>query len=126
VPELVGVARREALGGRPAPVYLALPGDVLYKEVDEAEVAYPEPARAHPRPQGDPELVREAIQLIGRAERPILVHGSGVLWSDACDALRRWVEQAGMPFYPTPQARGAVPDDHELSFSGARATAFRQ
>src|SRR5439155_2847627 len=38
IPELVGVALREALGGRPGPVYLDLPGDVLYKEVDEAEV----------------------------------------------------------------------------------------
>src|SRR5688500_83250 len=41
IPELVGVAIREARNGCPGPVYLDLPGDVLYKEVDEAEVAYP-------------------------------------------------------------------------------------
>src|SRR5204862_2996571 len=58
--------------------------------------------------------------------RPILVHGSGVLWSDACAALQRFAEQAGLPVYPTPQARGAVPDDHALSFPAARGTAFRE
>jgi acetolactate synthase-1/2/3 large subunit len=128
IPELVGVAIREARNGCPGPVYLDLPGDVLYKEVDEAEVAYPDPERtlARPRPAGDPDLVREAIGLLAKAERPVVITGSGILWSDASDELRRWVELAGIPFYTTPQGRGVVPDDHELSYPTARSTAFRE
>jgi thiamine pyrophosphate-dependent acetolactate synthase large subunit-like protein len=128
IPELVGVAIREASTGCPGPVYLDLPGDVLYKEVDEAEVAYPDPERtlARPRPAGDPDLVREAIGLLAKAERPVVITGSGILWSDASDELRRWVELAGIPFYTTPQGRGVVPDDHELSYPAARSTAFRE
>src|SRR5919199_1481498 len=78
------------------------------------------------RPVGDPNLVREAIRLLAEAERPIVVTGSGIFWSDACEELRQWVELAGLPFYPTPQGRGAVPDDHPLSFPSARGTAFRE
>jgi thiamine pyrophosphate-dependent acetolactate synthase large subunit-like protein len=128
VPELVSTAFREALGGRPGPVYLDMPGDVLYKQVEETEVYYPDPERslARSRPAGDPEAVREAIRLLQRAERPVLISGSGILWSDASAELRRWVELAGLPFYTTPQGRGVVADDHELSFPGARSTAFRE
>jgi thiamine pyrophosphate-dependent acetolactate synthase large subunit-like protein len=128
VPELVSTAFREALGGRPGPVYLDMPGDVLYKQVEEAEVYYPDPERslARSRPVGDPEAVREAIRLLQRAERPVLISGSGILWSGASAELRRWVELAGLPFYTTPQGRGVVADDHELSFPGARSTAFRE
>jgi thiamine pyrophosphate-dependent acetolactate synthase large subunit-like protein len=128
VPELVSTAFREALGGRPGPVYLDMPGDVLYKQVEEAEVYYPDPERslARSRPVGDPEAVREAIRLLHRAERPVLISGSGILWSGASAELRRWVELAGLPFYTTPQGRGVVADDHELSFPGARSTAFRE
>ncbi|MCC7106231.1 MAG: thiamine pyrophosphate-binding protein, partial [Chloroflexi bacterium] len=128
IPELVSVAFRQALSGRPGPVYLDLPGDVLYQKVDEAEVVYPDPARSRPtgRSAGDPALVRRAIELLERAERPILVSGSGSLWSDAGAALQQWVDLTGMPFYTTPQGRGVVPDDHELSFPAARSTAFRE
>src|SRR5215468_1057433 len=56
VPELVTTAVRHALGGRPGPVYLDMPGDVLYKQVEEDEVVYPEfdPASVRDRPRGDP------------------------------------------------------------------------
>jgi len=115
IPERVAMAMRVAVSGRPGPVYLDLPGDVLYKEVDEAEVVY-----------ADPELVAAAIRLLQGADRPIVMSGSGVIWSDASDTLRRWVELAGLPFYTTPQGRGVVSDDHELSFPTARSTAFRE
>ena len=128
IPELVGTAVRQALSGRPGPVYLDVPGDVLYKEVDEADVVYPDPEHTlgRARPRGDPGLIHEAIDLLGKAERPIVITGSGILWSDAAAELQRWVELAGLPFYTTPQGRGVVPDDHALSFPGARATAFRE
>ncbi len=128
IPELVSRAVREALGGCPGPVYLDLPADTLYKEIDEDSITYPDPAvvLARPRPAGEPALVQEAIRLLSKAERPILITGSGILWSDASEQLRRWVDLAGIPFYTTPQGRGVVPDDHPLSFPAARSTAFRE
>jgi thiamine pyrophosphate-dependent acetolactate synthase large subunit-like protein len=128
IPEIVALAVRQALTGPPGPVYLDLPGDVLYREVDEDSVRYPDAARilTRHRPAGDPAQIEAAIALLERAERPIVISGSGVLWSAASAQLRRWVDTTGIPFYTTPQGRGVVPDDHELSFLTARSTAFRE
>src|SRR5438067_5612498 len=128
VPEFVSVAVRHALGGRPGPVYLDMPGDVLYKQVEEDDVVYPDADHClvRARPRGDPALVDDAIRLLNQAERPLVLTGSGILWSAAEAELQQFVERAGIPFYTTPQGRGVVPDDHQLSFLTARATAFRE
>ena len=128
IPELVATAFRHACGGRPGPVYLDLPGDVLYRQVEDAEVTWTEPfePRARARPAGDPDLVRQTVDLLARAERPVLISGSGILWSDAAEELQALVDELGIPFYTTPQGRGAVAEDHALCFSHARSTAFRE
>ena len=128
IPEMVATALRQAATGRPGPVYLDMPGDVLYKEVEEDSIVYREGGSSmdKPRPQGNLEAVRAAIKLLGEMERPIVVSGTGVLWSEAGADLRKFVELAGIPFYTTPQGRGVIPDDHELSMLGARTTAFRE
>ena len=52
--------------------------------------------------------------------------GTGVIWSQAWDELRAFVEQTGIPFYTTPQARGVLPDDHAQTFPAMRSSAFRE
>lgn len=128
VPEFVSTALRHALSGRPGPVYLDMPGDILYKQVEEDEVVYPDidPTTFRVRPRGDPALVDDALRLLGKAERPLLLTGSGILWSAAEAELQQFAELAGIPFYTTPQGRGVLPDDHALSYLAARATAFRE
>jgi acetolactate synthase-1/2/3 large subunit len=104
-----------------------MPGDVLYREVDEERITYPDPSvLTRHTPLGDPALVDDAIALLEKAERPIIITGGGILWSGASEKLRQWVDLTGIPFYTTPQGRGVVPDDHELSFLTARSTAFRE
>src|SRR4029434_5285060 len=72
---------------------------------------------------GDPAPSAELIALLSRAERPLIVAGSGVWWSDAGAALQAFVEAAGIPFYTTPLSRGSIAEDHELAFLFARARA---
>ena len=126
IPEMVETAFRHATTGRPGPVYLDLPGDVLGEAVDESKLTYPGPARPMPRSLGDPAAVKEAVALLGRAERPLILGGSGVWWSDAAAAFQAFVEATGMPFYTTPLSRGTVPEDHPLAFLNARAKAFAE
>ncbi len=126
IPELLAAAFRHAFATRPGPVYLDLPGDVLYREVDGAEVRWTRAQPARQRPPGDPTLVERALAVLERSERPILVAGSGVLWSEASAELRAWVERSGIPFWTTPQGRGVIPEDHPLCFLSARSTAFRE
>src|SRR5436190_289076 len=63
VPDFVANAVRQAVSGRPGPVYLDMPGDVLYKQVEEDEVVYPDadPASFKLRPSGDPAMVDDAL-----------------------------------------------------------------
>ena len=126
IPEYINKAFRMARGGQPGPVYLDLPGDVLYKKVEEDDVFYPKKPHEVSRTAADPELVRRAIELLSKAERPVVISGSGVLWSQAMEELKTFVELAGIPFYTTPQGRGVIVEDHPMSFLAARRRAWRE
>jgi len=126
IPELLAAAFRHAFAAQPGPVYLDMPGDVLYRDVDPSDVRWVEPDVTRQRPSGDPQLVDRAIGLLEQAERPVLIAGSGILWSAAAGELQAWVERSKMPFWTTPQGRGVIPEDHPLCFLNARATAFRE
>lgn len=126
IPELVDAAVRHAFAARPGPVYLDMPGDVLYRDVPNDQVRWTPPSAERRRPQGDPRLVARAVDLIAGSERPILVSGSGVLWAEAEEELQALVERATLPFYTTPQGRGVIPEDHPLCFLGARGAAWRE
>jgi len=126
IPEYISVAFREALDAKKGPVYLDLPGDILNHKVDEEKLMFPANYRVDSRPAGDPVQVERAIELLAGAERPIVVTGSGVLWSGASAELRDFIDSTGLPFYTTPQGRGVIPEDHQRSFPGARSMAFRE
>ena len=128
IPEYVHRAFAEALSGKPGPIYLDLPGDVLYETVEDAAVTRPSrPAvEAVVRPAAPAEAVAGLMELLRRASRPIVLAGSGVLWSRAAPELRRFVATTGVPCYTTPQARGVVPEDGPAMFPGARSFAFHE
>lgn len=128
IPELIDIAFRQALSGKPGPVYLDLPGDVLFRSIEESELKWPSSDRPFQRakPQGDPALVERAVELLAKAQRPVILSGSGVLWSGAADTLRAWVEQSGIPLYTTPQGRGVVPEDHAMTYLNARSTGLKE
>lgn len=132
IPDVVEDAFRRARSGRPGPVYIDLPADVLYGEVatteDDPDSGQIRIHKVHPpklhRSQADPGDVATAATLLASAQRPMILAGSGVAWSRAHDELRELVELVGVPFYTTPQARGVIPEDHPLALIAARSAAF--
>ncbi len=128
IPEQVNAAFQKAMSGKPGPVYLDFPGDLLYTEIAEEEVDWSLSGRAllGARPMGELNQIDRLVDALGKASRPLIVSGSGVLWSRAWGELQALVEKAGIPFYTTPQGRGVVPDDHPLSYLTMRSTAFRE
>ena len=126
IPEYVARAFRIACSGKPGPVYLDLPGDVLYADVDETKVRWPSKRAETQKPAADDATVAKAVGMLGKAERPIILSGSGVLWSAASDKLKAFVEATGIPFYTTPQGRGVIPEDHDHFFALSRSAAFRE
>ena len=127
IPEMLNTAMQRAMSGKPGPVYLDLPGDVLYQMVDEDKIDWSmsgRPMLTARQPAPDAQIA-ELVAALNKAERPVLLSGSGVIWSQAWEELAALVDATGIPFYTTPQGRGVVPEDHACCFPAARSTAFR-
>ena len=128
IPEQVNVAFQKAMSGKPGPVYLDFPGDVLYAKIPEEQVDW-----SHVRPAA----ARRAAA--GRSQQgrcPDRRHRQGApadhrvrqrrdLVAGLGGDCRQFVEKAGIPFYTTPQGRGVLPDDHAYSYLTMRSSAFR-
>jgi thiamine pyrophosphate-dependent acetolactate synthase large subunit-like protein len=128
VPQQVNFAFQRAMGGKPGPVYLDWPGDMLYAKIEESQVdwSYAGQPLLRARPYAEPKAIAALVDAIRKAKQPIICSGSGVLWSQAWDEMRAFVEKAGIPFYTTPQGRGVIPDDHPYSYLSMRSSAFRE
>ncbi|MEN9300868.1 MAG: acetolactate synthase large subunit, partial [Actinomycetota bacterium] len=107
-----------ATTGRPGPVLVDVPKDVLQNTMawhwpSDADVEASLPGYK-PTTKGHPRMIKEAAQLILRSERPVLYVGGGVLKARAASALRELAELVQIPVVTTLMARGAFPDDHPL------------
>ncbi|HUI28170.1 MAG TPA: thiamine pyrophosphate-binding protein [Candidatus Kryptonia bacterium] len=113
IPEVVRIAFREMWTGRPGPVHIELPAPVLYAMGDEqtAPVLPPAAYRA-PRPQASDAQLRQAAELLAKAQRPLVVAGSGIDRADANAALLEVVAVLNCPVITTMAGRSAVPLDH--------------
>ena len=125
-PEIVSTAYRQATTGRPGPVYVDCGADVLYEMVEEEKAIKPARAAKRSRPHADPGIVKEAIEVLVKAERPIIVAGGGAFFSGAAPELEQFVDITNIPFYTAPMSRGLVPEDHLVSFQAARSTAMKE
>ena len=119
VPEYVDLAFRIAQSGRPGPVYLEFPIDVLNTPVDKTLVKYPRTDVVSA--PADPVKARELIQMLKAAQRPVVIAGSGAWQSGAENELKTFIETAGLPLFTSLSGRGVVSDGHPLCFEGAVA-----
>ena len=118
IPLMVRQAFHIATTGRPGPVLLDLPKNVLQETMtwhwpsdDEVEASLP---GYRPNAKGHPRMIKEAARLILESRQPVLYVGGGVLKARAADALRELAELIDTPVVTTLMARGAFPDDHPL------------
>jgi len=93
IPEYVSHAFHTAMAGRPGPVLLALPEDMLFAEAAVADVPHYKTVRAAPASAD----LRELQKLLQGAERPFVLIGGGGWDRAACDGLRVWLEGAQLP-----------------------------
>jgi len=126
IPDYFAQAFRVALTGRYGPVFLEIPSDILFGRVDEEQVELPVGYRTEGRTQGDFALIKEAAKLLANAERPVVMGGTGVYWSDAGDALRELAEKVQAPIYLNDMGRGTVSQEHPQFMSRTRRTAFAE
>lgn len=126
IPEQIQTAFLLAMSGQPGPVYVDLPADVLFREVDDAAIGWPQFDLSIRRPPADAEGIRAAIALLKKARRPIALSGTGALASDATQALDEFLDTTNMPLFTTPQGRGILPETDARLPVAARSRAFSE
>jgi acetolactate synthase-1/2/3 large subunit len=115
IPEYLFTAFRQAVSGRPGPVFLELPPDILNVKVSEEEIIWPGKGSVVAKSGPDPSRIQPAANLINQAQKPFIIAGSGVDSSGCEVELQKFIEATGIPFALINTARGALPDDHSLS-----------
>lgn len=113
LPFLVRQAFAAAISGRPGPVHLTIPIDILESQVDAPwNMVKKAGVEAAPLEQGDPRVIREAAKVIGRAQRPLLIAGSGVFYAGGQGAMMHFSEASAIPIVIPIWDRGAVERPH--------------
>jgi acetolactate synthase I/II/III large subunit len=115
------LAFREAMNPPQGPAVLEVPTNVLYQQDDAtrqrrgARVYAPDELRS----AGDPAAVERALEALACAERPLIVAGDGIFWSDAAAELRELASHLQIPVYTRRAGQGALSEDDPLAVRGA-------
>ncbi|HIG38936.1 MAG TPA: thiamine pyrophosphate-requiring protein [Gammaproteobacteria bacterium] len=121
IPRLMRHAVTQMKSGRPGPVMLEMPGDVMKTEYPGDEVEYT-PVRRR-ESLASPEDVRELIEALLKSSSPIIVAGQGVLYSQASTELVEFSELAQLPVMSTLAGKSAFPENHPLALGTGGLTA---
>ncbi len=123
IPNQLAKAIRLALSGRPGPVFVELPFDVLFNMVDVPQIS----------PRFEPQIVmpdlnqmQQIVSMLRGARKPLLIAGSQLYWDEAHRALRELTEQTALPVFTNGAGRGTLPMNHPNCFKSARAAALRE
>jgi len=126
----IGVARaiHAAVSGRPGGVYLDVPADVLSAALDadagtNSLVRVVDPA---PRQIPAPESIDRALDLLAKAQRPLIILGKGAAYAQADADIRSFIETTGIPYLPMSMAKGLLPDNHPQCAAAARSFVLGQ
>jgi len=118
IPDAVHKAFREALGGRPQPVLLEIFEDAFLEEIDEDEIDIlsKEKYRALEKPAIRDELIEKALNLIKKAEKPLIVSGGGVSRAEAWNELEEFVDHLKLPVITSPSGIGTLSKNTQYLF----------
>ena len=126
IPYYVEMATRHAIYGRPGAAYLDMPDDIIRGTCKLDDAVQVERVPEAPRTVAPPENVEAALNLLEKAQRPLVLVGKGMAWAHAEDEVRAFIERTQVPFVRSPMGKGVLPDDHPLSAGAARTLALQQ
>ena len=113
--DYVSQALRVAASGRPGPVFLEVPVDVLFARIDAERVVLPNMSRHTEAAAPSPEAVSRILDLLAGAERPVIMAGGGAWFSGASADLTALAEVTRIPVLANGRGRGILPEDHPLA-----------
>jgi 2-hydroxyacyl-CoA lyase 1 len=103
-----------------------MPDDIIRGTCELDKVTQVECAPAPPRMVAPAENIEAALDVLERAQRPLILLGKGMAWSRGEDEVRAFIERTQVPFVRSPMGKGVMPDDHPLSPGAARTLALQQ
>lgn len=121
LPDLIDKALRLARSGRPGPVFLEIPIDVMFAPVEASAVELPKLPALASNPGPTPQAVERIFDLLADAQRPVIIAGGGALSSLCAARLKSFVELTGIPVVSSSKALGVLAVDHPL-YAGAAGT----
>ncbi len=124
--EYIESAIRTAMSGVPGPAFLEIPMDVLHGPVDLETAPMPTFRDYRVLSAAPPVLLTKAIKLMSRANRPMLMAGTALKWSEGALALRQFAEATKIPVFTNGMGRGQLPMDHPQFFNRSRKHALSQ
>ena len=124
IPEYIELAIRHAVSGIPGPAFLEIPMDIFMGQVADDNVIVPRIRTTAPRISPDREEIRNALALLSKAERPMMMAGTSVKWSQAEDSLNTFISEIHMPTFCNGMGRGSVPHDSPEFLNRSRREAL--
>jgi 3D-(3,5/4)-trihydroxycyclohexane-1,2-dione acylhydrolase (decyclizing) len=103
-------------------VTLALPQDVQAEAADWPDDLFAPRVWHVPRPVPEPAALARAVEVIRSARRPLVVAGGGIIYAEATEALRSFVDGTGIPVGETQAGKGSLPYDHPLALGAIGST----
>jgi acetolactate synthase-1/2/3 large subunit len=124
IPEVLATAIRTALAGRPGPVFVEIPVDLLMTTVEDRLAPIPT-AYVHRTGAAVEEGTLSRLEaLMAGAARPVVMAGGGVYWDEAAASLAAFAERAGAPVFMNGAGRGTLPAGHPNAFFQTRGWAL--
>ena len=108
IPEYIEMAVRAAVTGTPGPSFLEIPMDVLMSPADMETAYFPEIRTTPPQVIPDPKDVQEAVEVLTKAQKPLMLAGTGVKWSQGSAALAKFAEKTKVPVFLNGMGRGQL------------------
>ena len=115
IPSMVREAFKIATTERPGAVHIELPEDIAEEEVEDNIY----PVQNFRYPQADKIAVLDAVKMIEKAKKPLLLVGAGANRNRIGDALTNFVNETGIPFFSTQMGKGVIDENHKLCLSTA-------
>ena len=126
IPEYIEMAVRTAVSGVPGPAFLEIPMDVLMAPASLDDARFPTIRATPPTVHPDPADLQATLDVLATAERPVLLGGTGVKWSQGGAALARFAEATRIPVYLNGMGRGMLRADHPQFFNRTRRQAMEE
>jgi acetolactate synthase-1/2/3 large subunit len=119
IPEYITTAYKKSITGKPGPVYLGMPYEVLYASCNEEQVNRYNTIIPDYKTEPSQESITQAIKMFKASKRPLAIAGSGAWYSDADKELLRFLDNVRIPIYTLNFGRGIVSDNHKQCFGAA-------